>query len=549
MENNLKKILGFFENQLDNPFLGTIVAVIIIAIIIFIVIQIRKAKKSWSRPASTGPKKPSLLSRIWEPIDLWLTLKIERIKFTIEERHRKKMTKKLSVEKRRKVYPRHIVATLFFAVTILVGIFFSEKLVFVPLLASVIYFMTGAIIHKLPPLPSDFYDDNIDETRKAEMMLELEERSREGLKLREIESFLINFSFFFLESILLFNWEITRFDFFNEEVILGQSLGILFVVLHVVYTICSFKLINPPGTQENNRGVIKRFGNRFTVVENSLQNVPFLIYSLERQSTLEVVEYFPAEERNLDFVSQDNPGEGKKAPWRILTGGDRNSKDPFGVPMNQEVYGSYAYAITEPLWFALKVGSREEAKQQIEQTTRQRLEVSYIKKSPKEVRESHSEIVDDVVGSVERLVADWGIKFNDKKFVVKLPDPGYTISKSLRDKADALIQKDTEIINAQKDKEAMIERSLGVKTKQINEGDGAAHAEKAMRIAKAEALKKLMAVVKDNDKALALIAVEKVTESILKSDKLILGSNGIIDAAAIFEKAKNWIDSQEKTKV
>lgn len=93
MENNLKKILGFFENQLDNPFLWTIVAVIIIAIIIFIVIQIRKAKKSWSRPASTGPKKPSLLSRIWEPIDLWLTLKIERIKFNMRERHQRKINK------------------------------------------------------------------------------------------------------------------------------------------------------------------------------------------------------------------------------------------------------------------------------------------------------------------------------------------------------------------------------------------------------------------------------------------------------------------------
>lgn len=541
MKTKLAEFFGFFVNQLHNPLLWAIVAVIIIAVIM--AIKIKKARKSGSNPGPVAPKKPSIFSKLMEPISLWLTLKIERIKISIQQKHQKKLAKR----KRKagdKDYSNYVIAIFFLSTAILIGVFYSEKMIILPLLISVIYFMYYATKQKLPQLPSDFYDDNISSVRKNEMKIELKKRADEGLKLLEIESFLINFIFFFIESLMLFNWEIIRFHFLGEQVILGQSLGVITVILHVVYTICSIKLINPPKTTQNYRGVIKRFGNRFAVVENSLQYIAYLVYSLERQLTLELVEFFPEEEVNIDFVNQDNPAQGKKAPWRILTGGNPKSQDPFEVPANQETYGSYAYAVKDPLWFALKVGSREEARQQIEQTTRQNLEVEYISRSPKEVRLHHAAIVKSIITAIEGLISDWGITFNNNKFVLKLPDPGHTISMSLRDKSNALITKDIEIINAEKDKAAAGIRSEGTKQQLINVGDGNAQAEKAMRVAKAEALQKLMKVLKDNEKALALIAIEKVMDGISKTDKLILGSNGLIDATAIFEKAKSWIDKQ-----
>lgn len=382
----------------------------------------------------------------------------------------------------------------------------------------------------MPSIPEKFFED---ESYKLDEKFLKKRRAKIMLRLYS-EYSAINLTFI---GIILMSLSIryTILGIINIGIILAVTV-FLFMVL---YTVKSIVFANRKGMIETNRMVLGRLGEYGANLEKSAQLVPQGLYEVVRVTRKEIVNDFPAEPSKIDYENQDQPAEGKVSPWRILTGGEKDSKDELKNAMTLEQEGSHTFSILNPLLFVLRVGDVDEVNQQMNRTTLQTVGDEYIENTPLEVFKKHKEIREKTVKVLEKILKGWGIEFSNDKFTLKRPDLGHRINVALKEEAENIIRNRIKIA-----------ASLATKDEKINIGKGVAEAEFELQNVVVRVAKELQDKLNIPD-AYAWLLIKTAMDGIKSTDKTILGIQGALEplgfSKALMEKAQEIFTAKTAT--
>lgn len=295
-------------------------------------------------------------------------------------------------------------------------------------------------------------------------------------------------------------------------------------------------------------GVVERLGNPDKRNVNSGPVlVPFLIFSLKKETKLRIQFQIPDEPEFVDKTGNDVPAKGKVFPIRVThatpeTAIDGNDKQYEGDPLHARMTTEWLVAIwmqiTDYSTFLQVIGSRENAKAQLRDIAEATLKAYCGKYTPAQIIPRLDEVREALRIDLDKLVASWGAVIPD--IALTEMDLGKKINETLRSIPAAKLQKIVTVRNAEAAKEAsLLEGQANATNRELFlDKEGAMIAKNRRILLEAEAIgaKALAEVMKTDEGRVAAqletlrTALEKANYSILPGDSLYPLLSGLKNA-------------------
>lgn len=286
-------------------------------------------------------------------------------------------------------------------------------------------------------------------------MEDMEDKRRKGLIFWTVLVMLF-FAFFATEYFLLSKHEA---EIFGEK----WNWGWAFFFGQVFYTLLSVKIVGP-----TKLGAILFLGKPIREVSSGPVFVPWLLCRLEKETRLVIQEELPADPEHI-FRNEDKEKvpDGMFPPIRIPFADKPEGDDPLKRRVTAEIVPVIRWRIDNYIKFLTTIGSREEAKRQMEDATIALCMKDLTSLTVAEALIGLSKFNGDLKTAIDALVESWGI--NVETAQIKTINFHHNLNKEIGGVAEAGFKKKSTITIAEAEKR---KRQL--------EGEGAGEAEKAV---------------------------------------------------------------------
>jgi regulator of protease activity HflC (stomatin/prohibitin superfamily) len=298
------------------------------------------------------------------------------------------------------------------------------------------------------------------------------------------------------------------------------NIGLVVFLLQVLYTIDSLKSIGP-----TELGALLVFGRPVKELRSGLVFIPTGICSLKTETRLVVQDELPADPEKIFRPKEDESEikipKGFKPPIRITFAYRKGEdSDPLNNRITAEVVPVIRWKIIDYLKFLAKIGSKEEARRQMEDAAVENLLENLAKITPSDALKNLEKPNKELKKALEMAVEDWGIELRGAK--IKSINFNRELNEAI-----------TEIPKADLKREATILTAKGEKKKRELEGKGAGAAEKAVLSGRTKGLVDMAEKLGVKPElVLSALTAQSITDS--ESNKVIIaGSKGFADIAAM----------------
>lgn len=291
--------------------------------------------------------------------------------------------------------------------------------------------------------------------------------------------------------------------------------GFALILAVVLYTIASFRQLAP-----TELGARTLFGKPIDQVSSGFVFVPFGIVGLEVAPAIFIQDELPSDPQNI-FRGDGEVPLGKFPPIRIPFGlPTEENDDPYDHRMTQEVVPVITWRIEDFVTFLTTIGSKEEARRQMEDTAVAMLTEAFAKITPaialKEL-ERHS---DELKTAINDRVDGWGIELKSVK--IKAINFNHELNTAILNVPQATVNAKASIITA------------GAKKKELELlGEGAGNAEKAVLEGRTSGLKKMATELGLTGNAVLAAETARGITNNPGQKTIIAGSGGFSDLATI----------------
>jgi len=276
----------------------------------------------------------------------------------------------------------------------------------------------------------------------------------------------------------------------------------------VLYTILSFRIVGP-----TELGAILFFGKPIKAVGSGLAFVPLGICQLKKETRLVIQEEFPADPEHI-FREEGKVPEGMFPPIRIPFADDPKADDPLGRRVTAEVVPVVRYRIDNYILFLTTIGSRAEAKRQMEDAVIALCMRELTQLSVSEALVTLQRFNKRLKEMIDNMVEGWGI--NAETAQVKAINFHHDLNKSIASLPEARFQA-----------KAAIETAEGEKKKLSLEGEGKGNAEKSVLLGRAEGLKRMAEELKlDSQTILNAETARAITQN-PGQKTIVVGTDGL----------------------
>jgi len=305
--------------------------------------------------------------------------------------------------------------------------------------------------------------------------------------------------------------------------------GLATFLAQVLYTVGSLSTIGP-----TELGALLVFGRPVKELGSGLVFIPFGICSLEKETRLVIQDELPTdpdkifrpgkEESELNIA--DPKYKDFKPPIRIPFGyPDKEgleNEDPLDNRVTAEVVPVIRWKITKGkyLTFLTTIGSREDARRQMEDTTVATLMEAFAQITPAVALKGLKAHNENLKKKLIESVVGWGIEIIDAE--VKAINFNRSLNEAITSVPEADLEKHAKILIAE-----------GERRKLELEGEGAGAAEKAILDGRTEGLVQMAKKLGVNPElVLSALTAQSITDN--PSDKVIIaGSEGFTNLAAM----------------
>lgn len=328
----------------------------------------------------------------------------------------------------------------------------------------------------------------------------------------------------------------------TESIKLDAGWALLYIL--AFYILMSLKIVGP-----TELGAVLLFGRPIKEVESGLVFVPWIIYSLRKETKNTIQMELPGEPEKVQKKDQDNIREGMVAPIRIVHASEetaigtpeekkRFSGDSLHRRMTTEVSFIVRFRIINFKDFLEAVGSFEGprgAKKQMEDTVIAVAQNELGKRTPAQTIDDFVNINTTIRNAVEYLIGErpinpvtglpparpkrhWGVDLEDA--YIKLIDPGEHVNTALAVTSSQVAAKPGIIVEAQarKEKVKLLGEGAGLAREAIKKGEAAGQ----LAILKAAAEGRVAIVKASHGKAGKLIATLETMSQTSKDAKFIV---------------------------
>lgn len=291
------------------------------------------------------------------------------------------------------------------------------------------------------------------------------------------------------------------------------------------YTILSFKIVGP-----TDLGAILLFGKPIREVSSGLSFIPFGICRLEKETRLVIQEEFPSDPEHI-FREEGKVPEGMFPPIRIPFADDPKKDDPLGRRITAEIVPIVRYRIDDYITFLTRIGSRKEAKRQMEDATVALCMRELTKISVSEALITLQDSNSLLKKMIDKMVEGWGI--NVETAQIKAIKFHHDLNKSIASLPEAKFKA-----------KATAEIAGGEKKKRALEGEGDGLAEEAVLSGRTTGLKR-MAKELDIDSQMALNAetARAITEN-PGQKTIVVGTSGLKEIIGMASAIGNKEDAK-----
>lgn len=282
----------------------------------------------------------------------------------------------------------------------------------------------------------------------------------------------------------------------------------------LLYIFLSFRIVGP-----TELGAMLFFGDPVREVSSGLVFIPFGICQLEKETRLVIQEEFPADPEHI-FREEGKVSEGMFPPIRIPFADKQGEDDPLSRRITAEVVPIVRYRIKDYIIFLTTIGSRKEAKKQMEDATIALCMGELTKLSVAEALLTLQDFSQRLKKEIDDLVEDWGIEVETAQ--IKAINFHHALNKAISGLPEARFQA-----------KAVVEKAEGEKKKRILEGEGTGNAEKAVLSGRTAGLKKMAEELAiDASIVLGAETARAITEN-PGQKTIVVGANGFKEIIGI----------------
>ena len=309
-------------------------------------------------------------------------------------------------------------------------------------------------------------------------------------------------------------------------------MGLVLFLIQVLYTTEGFHQIGPTYL-----GARLLFGRPVNNLYSGLVWIPPFICQLVIETRLTVQDELPSDPENIYRGDDPVTPEGKFPPIRIPFGPAAEgeiSDDPLNVRMTQEVVPIIRWRIVNFRVFLSTIGSREEARRQMEDNSVSILLRGFAKITPA-VALANLDTHDSVLSSeIGKNVMSWGVDLESAK--IKLINFTHAINGSIQEIGEATAKKRSRIIEAE-----------GIKVSEQLKGEGEVLAEQGLLDGRTNGLKRMSGKLKVSAETILGAEVARAITENPGQKTFIAGSGAFKDIASVAAVAGDAFASTEKS--
>lgn len=322
----------------------------------------------------------------------------------------------------------------------------------------------------------------------------------------------------------------------HESVLLGSNWnwGLSAFLLQLIYILFSFQTIGP-----TELGARLFFGKPVDEVSSGLVFIPLGICQLQTETRLTIQDELPADPEKI-FRNEDKEKvpDGMFPPIRIPFGNPaKPSNDPLDVRVTAEVVPVVRWRIVDYVKFLTTIGSKEQARRQMQDTAVAMLTDAFAKVTPAKALTDLSSQDKGLKDAIQGCVNLWGIELRNAQ--VK----AINFHRSLNE-AVASIPKETA------EARAKVITAEGEKKKLTLEGEGRGAAEKAELDGRTRGFKKMAKELAVPASAIIGAETARAITANPGQKTVVVGSSGFKEligvAAAVGETLKSTPDTEPK---
>jgi len=273
--------------------------------------------------------------------------------------------------------------------------------------------------------------------------------------------------------LVLFFLEYFWLSAYSEEIYeMKWNWGWAIFYAQTLYTILSFKIVGP-----TELGAILLFGKPIKEVGSGLVFVPLGICGLEKETRLVIQEEFPADPEKI-FRGEEKTPEGMFPPIRIPFADEPGEDDPLSKRITAEIVPIVRYKINDYILFLTRIGSRKEAKRQMEDATVALCMRELTKISASTALKTLQGLNQTMKSNIDTMVDGWGIDVETAQ--IKTINFHHDLNIAISSLPEARFKA-----------KAAIEEAEGEKRKRTLEGEGSGSAEKSVLEGRTAGLKEM----------------------------------------------------------
>jgi len=306
----------------------------------------------------------------------------------------------------------------------------------------------------------------------------------------------------------------------------GINLGRAMFLLHVLYTVGSFRIIGP-----TEQGVRLLFGKPINSIPSGIKFIPFGICELVKLPCLLIKNEFPGNPEEIYRGDGEMP-KGKFPPIRIPFGHPTHDtellvldRDPLNQRLIEEVVPLVWWQIKDAVTFLVTIGSVEEAERQLEDLSVATLSREFGKVTPAKVIEDYK-FYNEILGNdlVEATQA-WGVVIRDAK--AKVINFSHDLNGAIQEIAEETAKGKALTIKAE-----------GLKRQKILLGEGEGTAEKAVLKGRTQGIKNMTNSLKIPAEMVIGAETARAITNNPGQKTIITGLSGFREIMAIIEASR-----------
>lgn len=291
--------------------------------------------------------------------------------------------------------------------------------------------------------------------------------------------------------------------------------GLALFLAVILYTIASLRQLGP-----TELGARILFGKPIDQVSSGFVFVPVGIFELEIAPAIFIQDELPSNPENI-FRGDGQVPEGKFPPIRIPFGlPTEENDDPYDHRMTQEVVPVITWRIEDFIKFLTTIGSKEEARRQMEDTAVAMLTEAFAKITPAVALSDLATKSDELLDAIDKRVDGWGIELKSVK--IKAINFNHELNAAILNVPQATVNAKAAIITAEAKKRQM-----------ELEGAGAGNAEKAILDGRTAGLKNMVSELGIDGRAVLAAETARGITSNPGQKTIIAGSGGFSDLAMV----------------